>query len=77
MIERVERLRSYCLEKLSALKYLESNVQYLPAQKLRLTTKINIMNHLIDFKGYANFLDEKSLEEYIESKADIICGFYE
>lgn len=77
MIERVERLRGYCLERLSALKYLDDTIQCVPAQKLRLTTKINIINHLIEFKGYENFLDETSLEEYIESRTNIICGFYE
>lgn len=77
MIERVERLRGYCLEKLNTLKYLDDTIKCVPAQKLRLTTKINIINHLIEFKGYANFLDETALEEYIESRTNIICGFYE
>ena len=77
MNQRIEELRSYCLERLNSLNYLEKNVEYQPAQKLRLKTKQNILNHLIDYKGYANFLNKEQLNEYIESRADIVCGFYE
>ena len=77
MNQRIEELRSYCLERLNSLNYLEKHVEYQPAQKLRLKTKQNILNHLIDYKGYANFLNKEELDKYIESRADIVCGFYE
>ena len=37
----------------------------------------NILNHLIGFDTYGNFVDAEDLNKYIEDSADIILGFYE
>jgi hypothetical protein len=70
-------MKSYCLNRLNAIEYMLKTVEFVPAQKLRLITKQNILKHLIEFKTYNNFANQEELERYIEDSTDIVCGFYE
>lgn len=75
--KRVENLKGYCINRLMTLDYLENNVQFQPMDKIRLNAKQNIIRHLLAYNNYAYFLNEEELAKYIDSRADIICGFYE
>ena len=76
-----EHLRGLCLENLDKVERLldPENVSFTfaPIMKLRLTTKRNILKHLIDYDTCLNFASEEDLEQYIEDRTNIICGFYE
>lgn len=75
--QRVEELREYCEYKLMIIKSLLDDIHNLTVDtKLRLTVKIDILNHLIEYKTYGNFLNKEELNRYIEDSADIVCGFY-
>ena len=77
--QRVSDLKDYCEFKLSILESLLSDMNntLTPYLKLRLNTKVNILNHLMDYNIFGNFLNEEELNDYLEKTADIICGFYE
>lgn len=79
MSQRVENLKNYCEFKLSIIESLLSdmNETLTPDLKLRMRTKVNMLNHLIDYDTYGNFLNEEELNKYLEDTADVICGFYE
>ena len=79
MSQRVENLKNYCEFKLSIIESLLSdmNETLTPDLKLRMHTKVNMLNHIIDFDTYGHFLNEEELNKYLEDSADIICGFYE
>ena len=79
MSQWVENLKNYCEFKLSIIESLLSdmNETLTPDLKLRMRTKVNMLNHLIDYDTYGNFLNEEELNKYLEDTADVICGFYE
>lgn len=75
---RINQLKEYCEFKLEILNSLLTDMHDLtPDIKLRLNTKINILNHIVDYKTYGHFLNEEEINKYIEDSADIILGFYE
>ena len=79
MSQWVENLKNYCEFKLSIIESLLSDMieTLTPDLKLRMRTKVNMLNHLIDYDTYGNFLNEEELNKYLEDTADVICGFYE
>lgn len=70
-------LKNYCEFKLNILESLLRDIDPSSAIKLRIKTKIDILNHLINFKTYNNFSTKEEINRYIEDSTDIILGFYE
>jgi hypothetical protein len=61
------------------LKLLERKLkqELSPYDKLKVTTKINIYNHLLDYKTYKCFISLEELIKYVQDRVDIILSFYE
>lgn len=70
-------LKDYCEFKLNILESLLRDIDLSPEVKLRINTKIDILNHLINFNTYNNFSTKEEINRYIEDSTDIILGFYE
>ena len=77
---RMQELKNYCLERLQSVESLLENTTsftFAPILKLRLMTKQSILKHIVDYETYYHFVDIEDLDQYLEDKTDIICGFYE
>lgn len=80
---RCEELKEYCFNKLQAIESIlnegdsTTSFDFAPNLKLRLTTKVNILKHLINYETCLNFASVEELSNYIEDRTDIILGFYE
>lgn len=68
---------NYCFNLLQSVETILSDITLTPFMKLRLMTKRNILKHLVDYKNFDEFISQDEIEQYIEDRTDIICGFYD
>lgn len=71
-----DRLYKHCDLQLKLLER-KLNQELSPHDKLKITTKINVYNHLLDYKTYKYFISLEELIKYVQDRVDIILGFYE